>query len=149
LTSNKSDGRRTEEEHARQALQFLVSDHGFTSHVGREEYRTVLAYSSPNIFFEMELDWRERAAFLLVGRSRDGGRPDGYYMDSQGRRVRWHLAQILANCAEPRLAGAAAEIRCVANVSGPEAMSTQIETFAEWLRKIAVDLDTFMDCIGE
>jgi hypothetical protein len=44
--------------------------------------------------YEVEIDCREGAVFLLVCRSIDGRRPPGYYMHD-GRRTRAHLADVL------------------------------------------------------
>jgi len=126
---------------AKGAMAFLVADFGFSTEITGETSRTVLAYMLPTLFFEIELDWRENSAFLLVGLMQDGRRPDGYYVDSAGRKVRWHLATVLSECREdPTLNEAFVSIRSVANGSGAAAMTKQIEVFAKCLRVVVVDL---------
>jgi hypothetical protein len=40
-------------------------------------FKTTLVYPLGETFVELELDWREQAAFVLVGWCRDGEIPDG------------------------------------------------------------------------
>ncbi|WP_432945996.1 hypothetical protein ACQPXM_07055 [Kribbella sp. CA-253562] len=96
---------------------------------------TTLVYPLGETFAELELDWREQAAFVLVGRCRDGEIPDGYYVDSYGTVVRHHLAGVLEH-GDLADRAAAARIREVVKLSGPEAMARQIDTFSEVLRAI-------------
>ncbi len=68
-----------------------------TSEVQTELRRSklVVAYCSPEITFEIEVDSRERQVFVLVCRSDSGQRPAGYYV-SGGVRVRMHLEEVVA-----------------------------------------------------
>jgi hypothetical protein len=58
-------------------------------------------YPLGETFVELELDWREQAVFVLVGRCRDGRIPDGYYVDSHGTVVRHHLGKVLITAIWP------------------------------------------------
>jgi hypothetical protein len=49
----------------------------------------------PDVFVEVELDWREAAVSVLVGKLVEGPRPDGCQPDPTGRRVR-SATQVLA-----------------------------------------------------
>ncbi len=91
----------------------------------------MLAYLRPDLFVEVELDWRERAVFVLVGSPINGKRPDGYYVDSAGHKVRWHLSAVLdaGGCSEP-----AARLRELMKGSGREAMLDQVSGYAVVLR---------------
>jgi hypothetical protein len=94
---------------------------------------TTLAYPLGDTFVELELDWREQSAFVLVGWCRDGEIPDGYYGDSHGRVARRHLGAVLER-GGPADRAADARLREAIKGSGPEAMARQIDTYAEVLR---------------
>jgi hypothetical protein len=96
---------------------------------------TTLVYSLGGTFAELELDWREQAVFVLVGRCRDGRIPDGYYVDSYGTVVRHHLGKVLDH-GDPADQAAAARLREVVKLSGPEAMIRQIDEFSDALRAV-------------
>jgi hypothetical protein len=98
-----------------------------------EAWCTVLAYPIGTITVEVELDWRERCAFVLVCRTVDRRRPPGYYMHD-GRRMRVHLAQALDGGDEQDRA-AARLLRSATSGSGPEAMATQLHSSSSILRE--------------
>lgn len=94
--------------------------------------KTVIAYVSDPATFEVELDWLEGAAFLLVVRTIAGHRPPGYYV-SEGKRVRVHLVEALRRAG---ILDSAMERRLkeVMRGSGEDAMLTQLTVFATELR---------------
>ncbi len=96
-------------------------------------FRTSLVYPLGETFVELELDWREQAAFVLVGWCRDGEIPDGYYVDSSGTVARHHFGAVLER-GEQTDRAAEARLRKAIKASGPEAMARQIHTYAEVLR---------------
>ena len=63
--------------------------------IDRRRDGLVVAYCSPGILFEVEVDSREKQAFVLVCRSDSGQRPAGYYT-YQGRLVRKQLEEVVA-----------------------------------------------------
>jgi hypothetical protein len=93
---------------------------------------TVIAYIDDQATFEVELDWLEGAAFLLVARTIAGHRPPGYYV-SEGRRVRVHLIEALRKAG---LLDAPMERRLkdVMKDSGEDGMSSQLKVLAAELR---------------
>jgi hypothetical protein len=116
---------------ARDRLRFLEADYAARVEVAEEGGQTVVAYVMSPHTFELELDWREGVAFMLVARTTDGKRPGGYYMHD-GQRVRIHLGEVLENGTDEdqRLE---AELRSVAKGRGPEAMKSQIDRYAKVL----------------
>jgi hypothetical protein len=94
---------------------------------------TTLVYPLGETFVELELDWREQAAFVLVGWCRDGEIPDGYYVDSYGTIVRHHLGAVLKH-GDPTDRAADARLREALKSSGPEAMAQQIHAYSDVLR---------------
>jgi hypothetical protein len=85
----------------------------------------------PLVFAEVELDWRESAVFVLIGALSDGLVPDGYYVSSDGKRERWHLAEVLESC-ERR--DSASELRQAVSAANPQDMNDQVYAFAEVMR---------------
>ena len=79
------------------------------------------------ILLEIEIDTREQAAFALVSCWTPSGAPSGYYVDTKGRRVRWHLAEILSAIGEP---ADAASLRLATKRSGPAAIEQQLALIA-------------------
>lgn len=82
---------------------------------------TVVVWAGRDLLVEVELVFRERAVFVLVGRTVNGVRPGGYYV-CDGLRVRWHLAEILDHVAPV----AAAEVRTVTGRRDAGAMLAQV-----------------------
>lgn len=123
---------------ARSRFSFLERDRGFRTQVDDRAQRTVLAYVGEPATFEVELDWREQAVFLLVCRTIDGRRPPGYYVH-EGRVVRTHLAQALDTGAQ-RGRQMAAELRKATRRSGTAAMESQIAAAATALHDSLDDL---------
>jgi len=81
----------------------------------------------PEVFVEIELDWQEGAAFVLVGQPVDAQRPDGYYVDSAGRKVRWHLGAVLEEGGHTERA---LSLKRLVKKSGPAAMLEQVDAYA-------------------
>lgn len=78
-------------------LAARAHDQGWERRVGSSTWWLLLE----GLFVEFELDEREGSAYVLVGPLRDGARPDGYYLDASGARVRWHLGAALELAALP------------------------------------------------
>ena len=95
--------------------------------------QTTLAYISDPLTFEIELDWRDRAAFLLVARTVGEHRSPGYYMDA-GSLMRVHLIEALRRS---KSLSAATENRLkeAMSRSGEKAMLTQLRLFSDELRE--------------
>jgi hypothetical protein len=113
--------------------------------VDDDPHRTVVAYVLPDACFEVELDWREMAAFGLVCRTVDAGRPGGYYM-LEGQRVRVHLLDAL------QAVGLideheAARLRRMNRASGPQAMAHQVASLCDLLRLHQVALAQAIDVL--
>lgn len=91
-----------------------------------------LDYVLPSVTFEMEFDWHEQAAFLLVCRTEAGGAPGGYYVHD-GAVVRVHVLEALRKLGlfDP---DRSRSIKTVMARSGPEAMRQQIDAYAELLQ---------------
>lgn len=126
--------------YAQEAFGFLKGVAGRSVEIENQSSRTVLAYTVGSITVEVELDWQEWSAFLLLCRTVDGRRPPGYYMH-EGKRMRVHLAQVLADGTEQDKA-AATRLRNVTRQSGPDAMRAQVQEFSETLRSV---VDRFAD----
>lgn len=95
--------------------------------------RSLITYVLSDVFVEIELDWQESAVFVLVGRPVGGARPDGYYVDSSGRRVRWHLGAVLEEGGQTARASA---LKRLVKKSGPDAMLEQIDAYSTELREL-------------
>jgi hypothetical protein len=104
---------------------------------------TILAYPLGATFVELELDWREQAAFVLVGWCRGGEIPDGYYVDSYGTVVRHHVGAVLER-GEPADRAAAERLRKAIKGSGPEAMAQQIRAYSDVLRAVHARLPALL-----
>ncbi|WP_162907670.1 hypothetical protein [Allorhizocola rhizosphaerae] len=100
---------------------------------GGDPDRTVLAYIVGPLTFEVELDWQELCAFLLIARTVEGGRPPGYYMH-EGKRMRVQFHDALTQTGYPDQARLAA-LRAATAGSGPQAMRHQISELAGTLRE--------------
>jgi hypothetical protein len=95
--------------------------------------QTTVAYISDPLTFEVELDWRERAAFLLVAQTIGGHRPPGYYVHLD-KRVRLHLMDALRR-SNSLSAKTEKRLKEVMSGSGEQAMLTQVRLFSDELRK--------------
>jgi hypothetical protein len=73
----------------------LINGRGFRGpEIRRDESMTQIDYLKGNLGIELELDWREFGAFLLVVRLENGQLPNGYYL-SNGRKCRKHIGNII------------------------------------------------------
>ncbi|WP_319462524.1 hypothetical protein [Micromonospora sp. RTP1Z1] len=133
-------GRDAMERHAAAEFRFLVIDAGASVAREPDASRTTLAYLMPEAFVEVELDWQEGAVFVLAGRPVNSGRPDGYYVDHRGRKVRWHLVRAVDYSSRPDAADVAADLRRVTRGSGRDAMVGQIDALAAALRQVLPEL---------
>ncbi|MBB5872610.1 hypothetical protein F4553_006044 [Allocatelliglobosispora scoriae] len=122
-------------EHARGALSFVEHAPGCRFVAEDVETDSTLVYAFETVTFELHLDWRERLAFLLVGRNIGGERPPGSYLH-EGRIVRVHLHQVLSKLAPE---GRSAVLRLTNGLSAvpskpwPESLTRQITLYAEAL----------------
>jgi hypothetical protein len=116
------------------AFRFLEDVEGCTPELEQGAGQSVVAFVGDPTTYEVEIDCREGAVFLLVCRSIDGRRPPGYYMHD-GRRTRAHLAEVLDTGGELEKVGAAG-LRKALHASGSAAMKAQIRMFAAALREV-------------
>ena len=129
---------------ARKWLQ-LLEGRGATVTEDHHGTYSVIAYYLPAASFEVELDWREQAAFVLVCRATTGyKRAPGYYMD-EGRLMRVHIADALGRLGlmEP---GLRRRLQSTIRTSGPEAMHAQLQTQGSVL---AAKIDQLTEGYGE
>lgn len=136
MTSDNDTGVARVERRAEAAVRLLADENKAVATVHREAGRTVVATVLPDVFIELELDWQEQAAFILVGEPVDGHRPAGYYVDPQGRKVRWHLSAALDRSPDPTIRGTAKRLREVTQRSGIDAMVAQVDTSADVIREV-------------
>ena len=111
-----------------------------------ESQLTRLRFKLETVFVEVELDWREGAVFVLVGELVEGQVPDGYYVDSSGRKSRWHLGPVLENGGRD---GSARRLRLVSKPSGQRAMLDQLVAFSEELRLSIDELPTLIQRVKQ
>jgi hypothetical protein len=137
LTSDARDSNGAIEAHAINAFNFLVEIAGAAASTEIGPDRSLISYVLPDVFIEIELDWQESAAFALVGQPVDGSRPDGYYVDSAGRKVRWHLGAALE---EGEHAARASRLKRLVRESGPAAMLDEIDAYAAEVRELLPSL---------
>lgn len=95
--------------------------------------QTTVAYISDPLTFEVELDWRETAAFLLVARTTEKRRPPGYYVHG-GKRMRVHLMEALrrSNSLRPETEK---RLKDAMGGSGEQAMLKQLRLFSDELHE--------------
>lgn len=115
---------------ARRSFAFLEELGSQTDEVARS-WDVVIIHVLEELTFEIELDWRDGAVFVLVCRTIGSTRPPGYYMHD-GVRVRRHLPDAMSTAG---LDGEAATLRLreVLNPSGPDAMAAQLGVYRELL----------------
>lgn len=86
---------RDVEEFAVSEFSDLLLQRGFaTPRISCDEAKTRIDYFKSGFAIEVELDWRDFIAFVLIVRLEDGHLPAGYYM-SGGRKCRKHLAKVV------------------------------------------------------
>jgi hypothetical protein len=114
------------------SLFSFLEERGASVEVEHHGDQTVIAYIDDPATFEVELDWLERAAFVLVGRTVEGHRPPGYYV-SEGKRTRVQLIEALrkAGLLTPSLEQ---QLKEVMRASGEDAMRIQLKVLATELR---------------
>lgn len=103
---------------------------------------TTVTFRLPSFFIEVEVDWREQAAFALVGKLQAGTLPSGYYVDQFGQRCRWHLSELL------ELAGRDDEVSVVRSPmqhSGEAAMDAQIEAYSKICARILDNIPAMLE----
>ena len=129
---------------AKEAFGFLI-DVGYRLEVTDEASATTLAYVGDPLTFEVELDWLDRIAALLVCRTVDGRPPPGYYLH-EGRLMRVHLLEAL-EFGPGADRSAASELRHVLGSDGPDAMTAQVSGYASVLRAVIDGLPSYADRI--
>ncbi len=122
MTSDNDEARAFRSEWS-QTLAASADDHGIVNCRGGE----LRWYRFGELILEIEVDTRESAAFGLMSRAEDGRPPDGYYLGKDGKRVRWHLSEVLAAAGQ---AGPAAELKEMTRLSGDDAKNAQISLVA-------------------
>lgn len=138
---NDRDARGKVEVLAGNALRRLAADLDGEVLETEGPWRSVVTLVAGGAFIAVELDWRERGAFALVGLTGpDGAPPDGYYVDSAGAKVRWHLAAVLDGSPDEQVRRAAAQLKKAQAGSGPAAMMRQLELIEAAVRVAAADL---------
>jgi len=116
------EGRRTA---VKDAFRFLSASKPTVSGSRPQE---ALTFVSEPLFIDVEIDERDGLVSVLIGSLRpDGNVPDGYYEDSSGSPVRWHLGNLLSLIGRGE---AAARLRAAYGKTGDEAMEAQIEESA-------------------
>lgn len=141
MTTDEQTSREGLEQRALDAFEFLTTVMGSPPDVVRSPDRSHLLFVLDQVFVELEMDWREGAVFALVGPLFGGKPPSGYYVDDEGRRVRWHLTALLDECGR---AEAARKLRNVTRRSGLDAMQHQIDTAAAVLRPVLNELPSLI-----
>lgn len=124
--------------YSQEAFGFLEGVARRPVEIETESLRTVLVYTGGSITIEVELDWQEWAAFLLLCRTVDGRRPPGYYMH-EGKRMRVHFTEALADGTDQDRV-IARKLRSVARESGPDAMREQVQEFSAALHGVVDQL---------
>lgn len=76
---------------AQQVMAFLTCDMDFSGpEIVDDNWVTCLRYSRENCGVELELDWRERDALVLIVKLCESQWPEGYYVE-KGKECRIHL----------------------------------------------------------
>lgn len=128
-----------------EALSFLEGDRQSRLVLDSTGDRTVRAYVGERLTIEVELDWREGSAFILICRTVRGGRPPGYYVH-EGQRVRLHLAEALQRFGD-RYAADITALRAATSRTGPDAMIEQVGLGADVLRRSYSDIRDRLDVL--
>ena len=126
-------------DHAEQRLAFLEGQHGLKRREQSEGVTTRLGYLGGELGFEVEIDWREAGAFLLVVRLWDGRLPAGGYYLYEGRRIRRHLAEVTA----ASFPGATKQLREAYGLGHPDRtqlLKLQVDAYADVLHTVAGDI---------
>jgi hypothetical protein len=137
LTTERGVQRSEIESRAKESFGFLEQISGTAGHLERGGDRSLLSYVLPRLFVEIELDWRERAVFVLFGEPIKGKRPPGYYVDDAGRKVRWHLTAAIEAGGNHEITRS---LKTVSKESGDRAMLDQLVAYSAELRKALPDL---------
>jgi hypothetical protein len=73
----------------------LLAEHGFAkAQILRDELRSRVEFMRNDIAVEIELDWHDFMAFVLIVHVQNGHLPEGYYA-ANGRKCRKHLARVI------------------------------------------------------
>jgi hypothetical protein len=92
---DESQMRQEIEEFAVKEFSSLLLQHGFSSpQLTRENHATRIDFLFEDIAIEVELDWRDFAAFLLIVQLENGSLPNGYYV-SNGKPSRKHISEVI------------------------------------------------------
>ena len=73
----------------------LLGEHGFSAaQVARDDAMTRIDFVKDDLAVEIELDWRDFMAFVLLVHLTDGRLPGGYYV-AAGQKCRKHLCNVI------------------------------------------------------
>lgn len=73
----------------------LLMEHGFSAaKLEHDDVKTRIEFLKNDIAVEIELDWRDFIAFVLLVRLKDGNLPNGYYV-ADGKKCRKHLGKVI------------------------------------------------------
>ena len=73
----------------------LLVEYGYApGEVERDDVKTRIKFLKKNIGVEIELDWRDFMAFVLIVHLKDGKLPNGYYV-AEGKKCRKHLGRVI------------------------------------------------------
>lgn len=150
LTSDEKT-RAEIEEYAQGALRRFGLQSGFQLERKRSAHSTVFVLRGDGIFFEVTLDWMERATFLLIGPMVGGKVPDGYYLDSTGKRARWHPLALMDACDDIKRedwVGLAHKLRDLSAESGPVAMVSQLDALLDAAGAVVQEVSTVVTCLN-
>jgi hypothetical protein len=83
------------EDFAAKEFETLLVGHGYSAaKVEHEDVMTRIEFMKGEIAVEVELDWRDFIAFVLIVHLKDGKLPNGYYV-AEGKKCRKHLGRVI------------------------------------------------------
>lgn len=83
------------EDFAHREFGALLVEYGYSAAtIQRDDVKTRIEFLKINIAIEIELDWRDFIAFVLLVRLKDGKLPNGYYV-AEGKKCRKHLGEVI------------------------------------------------------
>lgn len=83
------------EDFALSEFGILLVEHGYSAaEFARDDVKTRIEFFKNDIAVEIELDWRDFIAFVLLVRLKDGKLPNGYYV-AEGKKCRKHLGKVV------------------------------------------------------
>jgi hypothetical protein len=126
-------------DYAKQRLAFLEQLHRLRRRQEGGTPATTLRYRGRELGFEVAFEWREAAVDLLVVRLSDGVVPAGGYYVHEGRRVRWHLGDVIAG-SFPDQARRLREAYALEPPDRDQRPKLELDVYAEVLQVVAADV---------